>query len=78
MAPRGHASCVGHIVVAVAAAIWIALPDAERDKVTPRIGLVLCGASGIWAYSAAQDFNDRREREFEAQHKGQEPGAGSP
>ena len=65
------------IVVALAAAIWIALPDAKREKVAPWIGLTLCGASGIWAYSAAQDFNDRREREFEEQHKGQEPGAGS-
>jgi hypothetical protein len=64
------------IVVALAAAIWIALPDAKREKVAPWVGLILCGASGIWAYSAAQDFNDRREREFDAQHKDQEPGAG--
>lgn len=58
------------VVVALAAAIWIALPDAKREKVAPWVGLLLCGGSGVWAYSVANRLN----REQEARDKSQEPG----
>lgn len=66
------------VVVALAAAIWVTLPKDKRERIAPWLGLIFCGASGIWAYSAAHEFNERCEREFEAQHKGRGPGAGSP
>lgn len=57
-------------VIALAAAVWIALPDAKREKVAPWIGLLLCTGSGVWAYSVANRVN--RERETRSGESGQE------
>jgi hypothetical protein len=55
-------------VVAIAAAVWMALPVGKREKAAPWIGMLLCGASGVWAYSVATEINQRRAEEFESGH----------
>lgn len=57
------------VVVAIAAGLWIALPNAEREKWTPWIGLLLSGGSGLLAQSLAQRFNERRAEEFDSAAK---------
>ncbi|HUY88573.1 MAG TPA: hypothetical protein VMV10_07560 [Pirellulales bacterium] len=47
------------VVVAIAAAAWIALPDARRETAARWIGLVLCGGSGFLAYQMAIRANER-------------------
>jgi len=46
-------------VVTIAAAAWLALPDARRESAAPWIGLILCGSSGFLAYRMANDANER-------------------
>lgn len=57
------------VVVAIAAGLWIALPNAEREKWTPWIGLLLSGGSGLLAQSIAQRINERRAEEFDSAAK---------
>lgn len=47
------------VVAAIAAAAWIALPDARRETAAPWIGLLLCGGSGFLAYQMANRANER-------------------
>ena len=49
------------IVVAIAAAAWIAMPDARRETAARWIGLALCGGSGFLAYRMALAANERLE-----------------
>ena len=46
-------------VVAIAAAAWIAMPEARREQAAPWIGLILCGGSGILAFRMANRANER-------------------
>jgi hypothetical protein len=48
-------------VVSIAAAAWLALPDARRESAAPWIGLILCGGSGFLAYRMANEANERLE-----------------
>ena len=54
------------VVVAIAAAVWIALPNAEREKWTPWIGLLLSGGSGFLAHQIANQVNERLAEEFQS------------
>lgn len=46
-------------VISIAAAAWLAMPDARRESAAPWIGLILCGGSGFLAYRMANEANER-------------------
>lgn len=46
-------------VVAIAAIVWIAMPEARREKTAPWIGLILCAGSAFLAYRMANEANER-------------------